>query len=101
MRSEVSTKNYTELILPKLSESQKEIYDIISKYPRGINSLELSNILGKERHKFSGRLSDLVKMDLIIVDGTVKVGESTFGIWKAKVHLQEHKVDRFGQVTLF
>ena len=66
MISPISQTNYTELILPKLSESQKEVYEIIKKYPKGINSLELSNILGKERHKFSGRLSDLVKMDLII-----------------------------------
>jgi hypothetical protein len=68
MRSEVSTLNYTEIILPKLSESQKEIYDIICKYPRGINSLDLAEILGKERNKFSGRLSELIKMDRIIVD---------------------------------
>jgi hypothetical protein len=101
MISPISQVNYKELILPKLSESQKEIYDIILKYPKGINSLELSNILGKERHKFSGRLSELVKMDLIIVDGIVKVGESNFGIWKAKVWIEKIKVDKEGQINLF
>jgi hypothetical protein len=96
MQSTVSIKNYTELILPKLSESQKKIYDIISKYACGINSLDLEKEIGKERHKFSGRLTELVKMDLIIVDRMQKVGESTFGVWKVKT-----KVDKDGQVELF
>jgi hypothetical protein len=96
MRSEVSIKNYTELILTKLSESQKKIYDIISNHPNGINSLELEKEIGKERHKFSGRLTELVKMNLVIVDRMQKVGESTFGVWRTK-----NNIDKDGQINIF
>ncbi|HET6224633.1 MAG TPA: hypothetical protein VFF27_00045 [Bacteroidia bacterium] len=95
MQSPVSLKNYTELILPKLSESQRKIYNIIAQHACGINSLDLEIAIGKERHKFSGRLTELVKMNLIIVDRMQKVGESTFGVWKAV------KFSNDGQVELF
>jgi DNA-binding MarR family transcriptional regulator len=96
MRSDISIKNYTELILPKLSESQKKIYDIISKHPNRINSLDLEKEIGKERHKFSGRITELVKMDLIKVDRMQKVGDSTFGVWRTK-----NNIDKDGQINIF
>jgi hypothetical protein len=96
MRSDISIKNYTELILPKLRERQKKIYDIISKHPNRINSLDLEKEIGKERHKFSGRITELVKMDLIKVDRMQKVGDSTFGVWRTK-----NNIDKDGQINIF
>jgi len=79
--SVISRINYYELIEPTLSDTQRTIYNIIKSYPNGISSYHLIKILGKEHHKFSGRLSDLVKLDLIRVDRTVTIDGSTFGVW--------------------
>jgi predicted HTH transcriptional regulator len=79
--SAVSKQNYYELIVPSLSETKKKIYEIIKSHPKGVNSFELTKILGKEHHKFSGRLTDLVSLDMIRVDRTETVNGSTYGVW--------------------
>lgn len=93
-QSPVSIQNFKELVKPKLKESQQEIYDIIAKHPNGINSLDLAKILNKERHKFSGRISEMVDMGIIIVDRWDKVGRSNFGVWVAV------KFDEKGQAEI-
>jgi hypothetical protein len=80
--STISRINYYELILPTLSETQLKLYEIIKKHPKGITSYDLIQILGKEHHKFSGRLSDLIALDMIKVSGMTEINGSTYGIWK-------------------
>jgi hypothetical protein len=73
--------NYYEVILPTLSETLVRIYSIIKSYPNGITSYDLIKILGKEHHKFSGRLTNLVELDLIRVDRIVMINGSYYGVW--------------------
>ncbi len=79
--SMISRINYYELIEPTLSDTQRSIYNLIKKYPNGISSYHLIKILGKEHHKFSGRLTELVSLDIIRVDRIIKINESNYGVW--------------------
>jgi hypothetical protein len=93
--SAISRINYYELILPTLSETQLRIYNIIKARKKGICSYHLIQILGKEHHKFSGRLTELVLMGLIKVDADriVEINGSYYGVWISNLDEEGNLID--------
>lgn len=77
----ISVQNYRELVEPNVAERHIKIFKLIAQHPDGIHSKEICEILGKLPHQISGRFTELVKLDLIIVDRIVKVGKSNYGVW--------------------
>jgi hypothetical protein len=84
MTSPISYHNYQTVVKPTLAKRHKEIYDIIEAHPKGVNSKKICEILNKTPNQISGRFSEMVALDLIIVDGFEKIGKSRFGIWIIK-----------------
>jgi hypothetical protein len=83
--SPISQHNYQDLIRPTVKKRHLEIYDLISASgSEGITSKEICETLGKLPHQISGRFSEMVALDLIIVDRWVKIGKSTYGVWIKK-----------------
>jgi hypothetical protein len=83
--SPISVDNYRELVVPTLKKRHKEIYELIlAAGDKCINSKTICEKLGKLPHQISGRFSEMVALDLIIVDRTEKVGKSTYGVWIVK-----------------
>ncbi len=87
MVNPISRRNFKEVVLPKLNESQTEVYNLICFYPNGINSKKIEKILGKQHHKFSGRLTELVDKGLIIVSDITEIDECYVGVWMATKYI--------------
>lgn len=85
--SNISKQNYYELILPTLKKRHSEIYKLIAESgSEGMTSKAICEKLDKLPHQISGRFSEMVALDLIIVDRWVQITndsgtKSTYGVW--------------------
>lgn len=84
MVSENSIRTYRDHVEPTLSQRQKDVFEVIKKYPEGITIYETAMKLGVFPNHVSGRFSELVSKDLIILSGEFKKingGKTNHGIW--------------------
>jgi hypothetical protein len=99
--SPVSLSNWKQIVFPELSERQNEFYNIVLEYrDRGITCYEVAEVMSKRYghtilpSQISGRMTDLFKMDYIIIDRIKKVGRSNHGVLVPKVDVN-------GQIKIF
>lgn len=77
----ISAHNYRNKVEPYLNESQQEVYDCICQYPNGINSKALGKVLRKEHNRYSGRITELTDLGLIVGVDIVEVKGAYCFIW--------------------
>lgn len=115
MVSANSIQTYENFIKPNKKGLIKEVFEQIGRsHPKGITLFEVAEILDKDRHQISGRTSELVALELIILSGEYKKiphaknPRTDHGIWILTKKGQETynkmfppKVDKDGQAVLF
>jgi hypothetical protein len=72
-------------VLPRLRELQREVYNVLAKFPDGLTDLELEEKCGSHGSTYRTRRAELVELGIVIDTGQTRLQRGrNRKIWKAK-----------------